>query len=185
MNTEQERAEFEAFASSHGLCVTEDGGLYRSQLVAWMRKAWQARAALAAQACGQAQDGRPTDDALWDQTLRERDEYHDMADQLAAQIAAITGEEIGEHSSANCPWRNAMLAADDYIADKLRSLCDGNAGELDARQAFERWVEDRVGNAFTTRRPDGRYVWDTTEDDWRTWQAAWNASQASGPKGEA
>jgi len=46
MNTEQERADFEAFASQHGLCVTEDGDLYRSHVVAWMWKAWQARAAL-------------------------------------------------------------------------------------------------------------------------------------------
>jgi len=41
---------------------------------------------------------RPTDDDLWDKTLKERDDYHEMADQLAAQIAAITGEEIGEHT---------------------------------------------------------------------------------------
>ena len=49
MTNEQERAEFEAFASQHGLCVTEDGDLYRSQLVAWMWKSWQARAALQSQ----------------------------------------------------------------------------------------------------------------------------------------
>src|SRR5690606_11192646 len=49
MNTEQERADFEAFASKHGLCVTEDGDLYRSHVVAWMWKAWQARAALQSQ----------------------------------------------------------------------------------------------------------------------------------------
>lgn len=49
MNTEQERADFEAFASKHGLCVTEGGGLYRSHVVAWMWKAWQARAALQSQ----------------------------------------------------------------------------------------------------------------------------------------
>ena len=49
MNIEQERAEFEAFASKHGLCVTEGGDLYRSHVVAWMWKAWQARAALQSQ----------------------------------------------------------------------------------------------------------------------------------------
>ena len=49
MNIEQERADFEAFASKHGLCVTEDGDLYRSHVVAWMWKAWQARAALQSQ----------------------------------------------------------------------------------------------------------------------------------------
>lgn len=70
---------------------------------------------------------RPTDDEMWDQALRERDSYHDMADQLAAQIAAITGEEIGEHSSANDPWRNAMLAADEFIAAQIRKLCSAPA----------------------------------------------------------
>ena len=49
MNTEQERADFEAFASKHGLCITEDGDLYRSHVVAWMWKSWQARAALQSQ----------------------------------------------------------------------------------------------------------------------------------------
>lgn len=46
MNIKQERADFEAFASKHGLCVTEEGDLYRSHVVAWMWKAWQARAAI-------------------------------------------------------------------------------------------------------------------------------------------
>lgn len=59
---------------------------------------------------------RPTDDELWDQTLKERDDYHEWADQLAARIAAITGVDIGEHSSANCPWQNAVDAADEFDA---------------------------------------------------------------------
>lgn len=46
MDIQKERAEFEKFASSHGLCVTEDGGLYRSHVLAWMWKAWKARAGL-------------------------------------------------------------------------------------------------------------------------------------------
>ncbi len=57
---------------------------------------------------------RPTDEQLWDQTLQERDHYHDMADRLADQIAAITATDIGEHSSSNCPWNNALLAVEEY-----------------------------------------------------------------------
>lgn len=60
-----------------------------------------------------------------DQALKERDDAQDMADQLADQIAAITGTEIGEHTSANDPWRNAMLAADEWIAEDLRRMFDG------------------------------------------------------------
>lgn len=59
--------------------------------------------------------------------IDERDRYHDMADQLAAQIAAITGDEIGEHSSDNDPWRNAMLSADEWIARDLRAMFAGEA----------------------------------------------------------
>lgn len=76
---------------------------------------------------------RPTDDALWDQTLQERDRYHEVADELAAQIAAITQQEIGEHSSANCPWRNAMLAADEFIAQQFRDFLASPG--LDAKKA--------------------------------------------------
>lgn len=53
---------------------------------------------------------RPSDDALWDQTLTERDEYHDMADKLANAIADHLMVEIGEHSSGNCPWMRALGA---------------------------------------------------------------------------
>lgn len=52
------------------------------------------------------------------QTVGERDHAEDMADKLAAVIARITGSDIGEHSNANCPWRNALQAGTEY-ADRL------------------------------------------------------------------
>lgn len=58
---------------------------------------------------------RPSDDALWDQTLTERDEYHDMADKLANAIADHLLVEIGEHSSSNCPWMRALEAIGDAV----------------------------------------------------------------------
>ncbi|MFG2400717.1 hypothetical protein [Streptomyces lydicus] len=42
----------------------------------------------------------------FDQVLQQRDAYHDAADALAYAIAPI--EVIGEHSSDNCPWTNAL-----------------------------------------------------------------------------
>jgi len=51
---------------------------------------------------------RPSDDALWDETIRNRDYNADVADQLAACIAEYFGADIGEHSSANDPWHEAM-----------------------------------------------------------------------------
>lgn len=43
--------------------------------------------------------------------MGDRDRYHEVADQLAAAVAAITGVDIGEHSSMNDPWQNALDAA--------------------------------------------------------------------------
>lgn len=46
--------------------------------------------------------------------IDQRDRYHEVADELAAHIASITGVDIGEHSSANCPWQNAIEAAEEF-----------------------------------------------------------------------
>ena len=51
-----------------------------------------------------------TDDELWDQTLRERDNYQEWADKLANAIAAHLNVDIGEHSNVNNPWREALEA---------------------------------------------------------------------------
>jgi hypothetical protein len=56
----------------------------------------------------------PPEDELT-QALIERDEYHAIADELAEMIAKITGEDIGEHTSANFPWRNALDAAENWL----------------------------------------------------------------------
>lgn len=55
-------------------------------------------------------DTRPTDDELWDQTLSERDTYHEYADKLASAIATHLGVDIGEHSNLNNPWFKALEA---------------------------------------------------------------------------
>ena len=47
-------------------------------------------------------------DAALDRAMAQRDQYHDFADLLAGAIAAHMREEIGEHSSANNPWANAL-----------------------------------------------------------------------------
>ena len=39
-------------------------------------------------------------------TIDDRDRFHDMADKLAYAVAPE--EIIGEHSSMNCPWENAL-----------------------------------------------------------------------------
>jgi hypothetical protein len=55
-----------------------------------------------------AYEMRPSDDKLWDQALRERDYNAEIAGKLADAISQYFNEEIGEHSSANCPWLEAL-----------------------------------------------------------------------------
>jgi hypothetical protein len=64
---------------------------------------------------------RPTDDALWDQTLTERDNYHEWADKLANAIAEHFGIEIGEHSNLNNPWPVALEALENMAAQKAHA----------------------------------------------------------------
>lgn len=42
--------------------------------------------------------------------IDERDRYQEVADDLAHAIAVTTGVDIGEHSSMNDPWHNALEA---------------------------------------------------------------------------
>lgn len=41
-------------------------------------------------------------------TIDQRDRYHEKADALAQAISEYFGADIGEHSSANCPWDEAL-----------------------------------------------------------------------------
>lgn len=61
-----------------------------------------------------ADDGDTPEDRVLSETIDQRDRYHEMADELAGHIARIIGVDIGEHSSANCPWQNAIEAATEY-----------------------------------------------------------------------
>lgn len=90
-----------------------------------------------------AEIARPTDDQLWDQTLSERDHYHEVADKLANAIAEHFSIEIGEHSSANCPWDNALNAIEE------RTYSDAEALRKDAERY--RWLRDH-SRVFKHRR---------------------------------
>jgi hypothetical protein len=76
------------------------------------------------------------------QTIRERDYNADMADKLAAGIAEHFGLDIGEHSSANCPWRNAL----DILNTKPEFVpCAGSLSAPIASQAKEEQPEEIAG----------------------------------------
>jgi hypothetical protein len=67
-----------------------------------------------------------------DETLKERDDLHDLLDEFAACVASE--DVIGEHTNANNPWRNAMA-----MVDTLRA----RIAELEARDREGRWLLTR------------------------------------------
>lgn len=130
MTDTTEREAFEAYmmtrqdhkTAAKGLFKCFDGTyLHHSTQRHWFT--WQARAAIASST-------QPTDEDDFTQALQERDRYHLMADELSARIAAITGEDIGEHSSANCPWTSALNAADNFIATSTQPTSAVQPGDL-------------------------------------------------------
>lgn len=78
-----------------------------------------------------APQARPSDDELWDQTLAERDEYHDMADKLADAIADHLLVEIGEHSSSNCPWMRALDAIQNAVPQASTVAREGKPSDAE------------------------------------------------------
>lgn len=57
-----------------------------------------------------------TCDSNLEKEIERRDNYHEWADKLAHAISAITGADIGEHSSGNNPWIAALEEAEIYQA---------------------------------------------------------------------
>ena len=60
--------------------------------------------------------------------ITERDHAEQMADKLADHIADLCDIEIGEHSSGNCPWSNALEAKP--VARKVRRLTSDERQKL-------------------------------------------------------
>ena len=85
-------------------------GLHRDDTGSWVKLQDVERAAPPAQPVG---IGDAIDRAL-SEVIDQRDRCEEVADELADHIARITGVDIGEHSSANCPWQNAIEAAEEY-----------------------------------------------------------------------
>lgn len=86
-----------------------------------------------------AESLRQTDDELWDQTISERDHAERVADKLADAIATYFELEIGEHSSCNCPWQNAL----EQMPDKPAIAESSIAIRADIRECGD---IDREGN---------------------------------------
>jgi hypothetical protein len=89
---------------------------------------------------------RPSDDKLWDDTLRDRDAYHQWADKLADAIAAHFNVDIGEHSNLNLPWSEALEAIENAEPDH---------GIEQAAQFIEKKRDDYVEEHGTYDRDTG------------------------------
>ena len=85
----------------------------------------------------------PPDDGFT-QALIERDEYHAIADELAEMIAQITGEDIGEHTSDNFPWRNALDAAENWLCHPPATPVQYELSPTDIYD-FAGWLTTRKG----------------------------------------
>lgn len=96
----------------------------------WLERWWNRGRAVAEAEPAQ----QPADDDALTAVLIQRDMYHDIADELAERIAKITGAEIGEHSSINGPWQNAMAAADEYLDAQQPEAPAGAVWIEDARK---------------------------------------------------
>ena len=85
------------------------------------------------------------------ETIDDRDQAHEIADKLAYTVAPE--EVIGEHSSMNCPWANALdLITPAAEVDKLRArVAELEGPAVEARAALAALcydLEDPGSNAF-------------------------------------
>lgn len=104
--------EFEAWWESDGKYCRAGGGDYERTFA---YEAWQAVSATLAQ---QSTPTAPASDRLekllaeeersHDLTMRQRDRAEEIATELAEAIGEYFGCDVGEHSSGNCPWENAL-----------------------------------------------------------------------------
>jgi hypothetical protein len=103
---------------------------------------------------------RPSDDELWDATLRDRDTYHEWADKLAEQIAAITTTDIGEHSNMNCPWQNALDACDEYWKLGANAVQQEQAKPTDLQALTDAEISTKQGKLLALAdRIDHEKLW--------------------------
>lgn len=100
-------------------------------------------------------------DAALTATIKQRDRAQRFADELAAQIAAITGAGIGEHSSSNNPWQQAILAADDFLASPQPTQNPVPA------------TDESGGVTAPDRRTDAEII-ERAKFDWNLTQPSWN-----------
>lgn len=110
----------------------------------------------------------PHDEKDLSQLIDQRDRAEEWATNLAEAIGSHLGVDVGEHSSANCPWANAL--------DALSQAVPAGGVVLDEREAFEREMLNQAAphhNKSTLLRLDGKGDYDVAwvRNAWAGWQA--------------
>lgn len=72
----------------------------------WMTKGWPVF-----ELYTQPQPPAPDENAV-NELMQERDSLELMLDRLSSSVAVLFGEDVGEHTSANYPWENAIELLD-------------------------------------------------------------------------
>lgn len=112
--------------------------------------------------------------------LRERDEYHEVVDQLAAAISRLTCVDIGEHSSGNDPWRNALAAAEALMLEAVEDVM--SSPEIVTLSQADR---DLIAMATSTVLAGREVVTPADDDDEPTeWRAQWISLRNDGAEDE-
>ncbi len=99
-----------------------------------------------------------------EQTMAERDHNEEMADKLAAAIATLTGVDIGEHSSVNCPWLAALEAAEEHgptasalIVHRCKPFSEIDDPQVSICEPIEELEVSNEALEFLRRATDGRH----------------------------
>lgn len=109
---------------------------------------------------------------MCDQVMAERDHYCDVADQLASLLAPP--EVLGEHSSMNDPWQNAINHAEAQHAKAARAA----AAPDSKRMRIDHPGGLRAGDVIVRVEWANDYEWDYVIDR----PAALLAEQPGGEK---
>lgn len=86
-------------------------------------------------------------DAVLDEVMKERDHCQEIADRLAEAIGKYFNIDIGEHTSAHCPWMEAL----DEIEERCLNNPPADAAPVDAKPFL--WLALWYGDdGFTDKR---------------------------------
>lgn len=72
-------------------------------------------------------------------SVDQRDRAEAAADWLAEAIMGITGQDVGEHSSANSPWANGIAMAQEYAGEREKFKVRISRLEEALHQALVHW----------------------------------------------